>query len=114
MELQKFVSESLSQIAKGVSDAQNNPGIGLTKINPKADTRVHSENRMWDVSGVPIQDVEFDVAITNTDNTKTEGGIGVFLGSVGLGAKGSSGAENSSFTRIKFRVPIALPVPHNG
>jgi small neutral amino acid transporter SnatA (MarC family) len=50
------------------------------------------------------------VAVTATDGTKTKGGIGVFVGAVGLGSQGQSEELKQSMSKIKFTVPLALPI----
>ena len=62
-----------------------------------------------DDNGKPISNVEFDIALAEANAKDTKGGIGVFLGSVGLGSQGSSHGESSSHSRIKFSVPIVFP-----
>ena len=61
----------------------------------------------------PIETIEFDVAVTVTEGTQTKGGIGVFMGAVGLGSQGQSSNQNASVTRIKFSVPLVLPITPN-
>lgn len=56
-----------------------------------------------------LTNVEFDVAVTAEEAKGTKGGIGVFMGSVGLGAQGQSETKNTSLGRIKFSVPVSLP-----
>lgn len=57
----------------------------------------------------PVAMVEFDIALSEAKGTDTKGGIGVFLGAVGLGSQGASHGESSSNSRVKFSVPIVLP-----
>ena len=113
MELSEFVAESLRQIIDGVTLAQEYASRKGATVNP---------NNMWyradqgvvkiqdRETGAFIQEVNFDVAVTATDGTKTKGGIGVFVGTVGLGSQGQSEAVKESVSRIKFTVPLALPV----
>jgi len=56
-----------------------------------------------------LSNVEFDVAVTAEKSEGTKGGIGVFVGSIGLGAQGKSDLKNQSVSRIKFSAPISLP-----
>ena len=60
-------------------------------------------------SGVTlIQPVEFDVAVTVSEASKTGGGIGVAVGLLNLGSAGQSTNEASSVSRIRFKVPLGL------
>ena len=54
-------------------------------------------------------EIEFDVAVTATDSTETKGGIGVFVGAIGLGSTGQSNHEGQSISRIKFQIAVDLP-----
>lgn len=113
MELREFVAESLRQLIDGVAVAQEYATENDAKVNPtnifyRADQGVIKiQDRE---TGALVQEVNFDVAVTATDGTKTKGGIGVFVGAVGLGSQGQSEASNQSISRIRFSVPLALPV----
>ena len=115
MQLKDFVAESIKQIVDGVSDAMEHAASKGARINPER--QVFNANnagaRSDPRNGASIETVEFDVAVTVTEGTQTKGGIGVFTGVVGLGSQGQSEATNSSVTRLKFVVPIALPFTPN-
>jgi hypothetical protein len=115
MQLKDFVSESIKQIIDGVSDAMEHAASKGGRVNP-ARQIVNSNNassRFDRASGVSIETIEFDVAVTVSEGTQTKGGIGVFTGFVGLGSQGQSDASNLSVSRLKFVVPIALPSTPN-
>ena len=110
MELQEFIKTALTEIVDGVAAAREatlkhrslvgtNRAYGFTK----------EAKIITDSSERTISTVEFDIALTQSDSKDTKGGIGVFLGSVGLGSQGASHGESSSRSRIKFSVPIVLP-----
>lgn len=96
MDLQEFVTESLKQIMTGVSNAQKDP----------ANTGVI--NAILPGTGLytPVQQIEFDVAVTVSQEKGTKGGIGIFVGAVGVGTQGQSQSSNISVSRIKFSVPV--------
>ena len=107
MKLKDFIAESLNEIIDGVIEAQkhysanggviNSPDV----IGPSVGTDRHT--------GVVAQLVDFDVAVTAAEETETKGGIGVFVGPIGLGSQGKSDSANSSVSRIKFSIPVILP-----
>jgi hypothetical protein len=110
MNLQEFIKTALGEIIAGVAEARteaikhgasvgSDPAYGYTK----------EASIVTDANGRTITNVEFDVALAEASGSQTKGGIGVFLGSVGLGAQGASHGETSSHSRIKFSVPIVLP-----
>ena len=117
MELKEFVAETLKQIVGGVKDAQAAVKGEGGEINPPffisgeaaKGILIHREHDI--PSGKAVHIVEFDVALTVVEGKGTKGGIGVFVGPVGIGTQGQSSSENASVSRIKFQVPITLPQP---
>jgi len=111
IQLEDFVAESLSQIIKGVSSAQKSIKGSSALINPVG-SFVFKDNRgkqlEFNFKPTP-QVVEFDIAVTATSGDNAKGGIGVFIGSVGLGVQAESNMINSIVNRIKFSIPIYLP-----
>lgn len=63
------------------------------------------------VSPVPLEFVQFDVALTVSGGTESKAGIAVVAGVFGAGARGTSSAETSQVSRVKFSVPVMLPRP---
>ncbi len=107
IELRDFVAETLKQVIDGVCLAQD---------HAKAKGAIISEGRVGmpergysQTMGTPEREIEFDVAITKIEGTETQGGIGVFVGPVGLGSRGKSDESNSTVSRIKFSVPVSFP-----
>ena len=113
IELRKFISQALIEIAGGVKDAQEPVAKMHGQIAPhdmddsgheRAASRVRfSLNR-------PVQVVEFDVAVTVTDETGGKAGLGVMGGFVTIGASGTTKDSSQVVNRIKFTVPMVLPV----
>jgi len=113
MNLEEFVRETLEQIAKGVS------GAGLVArehgacINPN-DIRWHDEHprlyRSSEGGGGLVEEVGFDVALTVSEEKQVEGKAGLVIASIGAGVKGQSVAATSSVSRVKFSVPVQLPL----
>ncbi|MEJ0099843.1 MAG: hypothetical protein WDO12_08925 [Pseudomonadota bacterium] len=112
MDLAEFVSQTLTQIATGVSQAKESVEKLGGQINPKPFMTADSASRLGlvhtDSSGDAVSLVQFDVALTVTQGTGTKGGIGVFAGAISLGSSGQSTAESSSVSRVKFIVPMML------
>ena len=111
MKLKDFIAETLKEIVNGVAEAQEYYRGKGGSINSD-DVRFHKTDntQMWNYKdGQPVQQIDFDVAVTTTEGTETKGGIGIFVGPIGLGSQGKSDAINSSSSRIKFSIPILLP-----
>ena len=63
------------------------------------------------VEGVAsAQESMFDVGLTATDKRGSAEGIGVFLGSISLGKKNETGVEQVVITKVRFSVPLVLPL----
>lgn len=108
MNLEDFIKTALTEIVTGVA-------VARTEIQ-KHGGNAGSIPAFGDVNGVKIDRqgrqihlVEFDIALADASGTDTKGGIGVFLGSVGLGSQAASRGETASTSRIKFSVPLVLP-----
>ena len=111
MELKEFVSETLTQIVAGVSQAQNDVSQKGATVNPK-DVVFREGVAIVVVSGpkpITIQNIEFEVSLTETEGNQAGGRIGVFFGSIGVGAHASKDSGSNAINRVKFSIPIALP-----
>lgn len=110
MELQTFIEESLKQIVAAVSNAGRASKEHGARLNPQQPQWQYGHGLYFDkTTGAVLSNVEFDIAVTATDGTKTKGGIGVAIASVVLGSQGESAKSNQQVSRIKFNVPIVLP-----
>lgn len=116
MNLQEFISQALIQIANGIREADKPLTSAGAVVNPRHVTG--AGNNMSNVYGHiddksdslrAVHSVEFDVAVTVVDGKETKGGIGVVMGVVGIGSQRRSEESNTSISRIKFKIPIALP-----
>ena len=100
MELREFIKNSLLDILGGIQDAANavHQNGGLGAVNPVDKAQIFK-----------TQKVEFDIAVTasNEQAKGAEGGIKVY--GLTLGANGKQSEADSSVSRLKFEIPIALP-----
>jgi hypothetical protein len=118
MELQYFLSETLKQIIKGIQDAQefvDKEGRGA-KVNPRGITALNrdesGQKQPHDIhTKLPIERVEFDVAITASDSVEKSGGGGLRVWALNVGGQAGTSSENTTISRIRFGVPIVLPDP---
>ena len=114
MDLQQFISESLTQISEGIKNAQAKTEAHGTKINPNlknisSNNIGHMPEGCYLVMGKTtrlVSMVQFDIALTITTDRTTEGKIGIGIAAVGLGTKGQSKNTSAELTRVKFQVPI--------
>jgi hypothetical protein len=109
MKLQEFISETLVQIINGVKDAQGKIGesgavnpIGINRMKDQLAGRGYH-------SGAVTETVEFDVAVTVTEDKTKKVGAGAIVSVVGLGAQMQTEAHSSSVSRVRFSVQALLP-----
>ncbi len=112
LQLRDFITETIKHVIDGVVTAQEYAKSKNAVVNPQIGFHPQNQNVMIDgSSGRPIvQTISFDVALTAVKGSRTQGGIAVFTGMVGLGSKGQSEKINETVNRIQFSVPIALPI----
>ena len=112
MQLEEFLSEALQQLVRGITTAQTQAGALGASINPVMDP-LHAgpiDGFIRTGTGLVIQVVKFDIAITATESTGTKGGVGVVTGMFNLGSAGNSQESSSAVSRMQFNVPVSLPV----
>lgn len=57
--------------------------------------------------------IDFDISINTIDATNSKAGIGLFVAAFGGGAQTGSELTNNQLSRLKFSVPVVLPVSTN-
>src|SRR5687768_12722116 len=102
MNLQRFVEETISEIILGVSSAQKKLATSGAIIAP-----YHAN-----MTGRPIEKIQFDVAVEASTGTEAKGGGINVLGGL-MGAKSEVGVveHENRISRISFTVPVCLPPP---
>lgn len=103
MELDKFVTQTLTMISKGVNDAKSKCNDFGAIIND-APSSLSPGTGMYGTNEKLIQTVEFDVAITTEDASNGEGKISV----LGVGLGGGTSSKDTLTSRIKFNVPVSF------
>ena len=110
MELQEFIKTALTEIVAGVAEASELTRVHGGKAGSmKLYGNVEDNKIMTDENSRPVTPVEFDIALAEASSKDTKGGIGVYLGTIGLGSQGALHGEASTHSRIKFTVPVVLP-----
>lgn len=105
MDLKEFITETLVQIQEGVQEAINRrtaSGNSAGAINPFF-------GNVNDIGKDHLQLVDFDVAVTVVDKADVNAKAGLRVFSIELGGGGSTSAEHSTVSRIKFAIPVAQP-----
>jgi hypothetical protein len=112
MELKDFVAVTLKQIVDGVIEAQDYARTRGAHVSPLALPMRDSTGKILQVKNREdaARDIEFDVAVTTCDGTQTKGGVGIVVGPVALGSQGQSKGEREQTSRIRFCIPVILPM----
>jgi len=115
MELKDFISTTIEQISLGIQEAQKECNRYGALVNPRVgegssgdyyvEHRNNVEKRRW-----RIQTLDLDIAVTVTKSTEMggEGKIGISCLGAGVNVQGGKSTANES--RIRFSIPICLPV----
>lgn len=102
MNLESFVEESISEICKGLQKAHEAALENGCELNPD----LYGNTGTYDKNGRAIQNIAFDVAVTVNESGDVKGGIKV----MGIGISGHSTESSTTVSRIKFEVPMSLPM----
>ena len=109
MELREFVRSTLLEIVSGVSDAQEAlieaGSTAVVNALAAGNLKVHSRR------GLPLlQMIEFDVALTVTETTEKGIGGRLSIAAASIGTQRGASVENSEVSRVRFQVPVVLPM----
>lgn len=120
MTLKEFTKNTIVEIVEGVIEANNSlqekgAFISASSLsNAVRDAQVpilyarDSDNKIHAVTNV-----DFDIAISISDNNETEAGGGLRLNVFSCGAKTTDISNNEIVNRVKFTLPLALPHNNN-
>lgn len=114
MNLEDFIAQSLSQIAKGIEKANVELSDSLATVSPRGIKDVQQNNRYGslkidDETFLKVHEIKFDVAVTVAEGSEARGGVGLTVGAITLGVSGKDNHTNTSVSRIQFSVPMVLP-----
>ncbi|EPO5390826.1 hypothetical protein ACUB1N_002604 [Vibrio cholerae] len=113
MNLEDFISQSLSQIAKGIEKANEDLKDSEALVCPLGVVDVLRDTRYGSIKvegeWLAVHEVKFDVSVSVAEGTESGGKLGVSMGCFSIGANGKENQANSSASRIHFSVPMLLP-----
>ncbi|MFK7881984.1 hypothetical protein [Roseobacter sp.] len=110
MDLKDFIKETISGIVDATVELQAEYDEGGILINPPVS---NSERDLFEEGSTDhtcrrVELVEFDVAVTATNETSGGGKAGLKILSIEAGARGGHLRSNEEISRVKFSVPIVL------
>ncbi len=111
MELKEFVEQTFKQIIDGVKAAQSHAAKEGARINP-AGKQFSPKSTSREVEP-RVDRVEFDIALVEENEKQTKGGLGVYLGSFGMGAQTQLDKAVSATTRVRFSIRFSPPVQYS-
>jgi hypothetical protein len=100
MELKDFISNTLFEIQEGVNDA-----IGRIDSDDN-NAVINPENPQY---ARTMQQVQFDIALTTSDEDKVGAKAGIKVAMFSVGADGSQSTKSSSVSRVQFSIPFYPP-----
>jgi hypothetical protein len=111
MDLKTFIAETLKQVIDGVRDAQAHAKDTGALINAAKKVTTLSTGQVRETDDPErLQNVEFDVAVSAEEGKQRKGGLGIVVGPVAIGGHGQASTTTQSVSRVKFAVPLRLPV----
>ena len=115
MELKDYVQNVLQQIGEGIAECNGEKGNGNSIIvNPALKNAQFFEGEMYAIDSqkcyTKVIKIDFEVFITATSNSETDGRIGISV----LGAGGSLRSEQSTTNKVKFSIPVLFPSAEMG
>ena len=116
MKLGDFIAQTISEVINGVSQAQELAKKRGAVVNPPhlqwddemKGYKAYIDDESADEQPLVTQ-IDFDILLTISEDDKSQGGIGVFAASLGLGLKGEVKEYSESVNRIKFQILAKLP-----
>jgi hypothetical protein len=112
MDIREFVRSALEQIIQAVVEADKAVEPLGAEISPPVKTEwanLATTGKEISHRGLPMREVAFDLAVTVTSATATEGEAGVAIKIITLKAGGKSDKSNEQTSRIQFSIPLTLP-----
>lgn len=114
MELKQFITQTLNDIIDGIADSQKHASERQAVINPHFESSVarcfyvQDDNSSYDA--FEVQNIEFDIAVTVSNEDKSKAGIGVLSAVLNVGAQGEENQSSNEVSRVKFTVPVVFPI----
>ncbi len=112
MDLKDFVAGSLTQIVEGIKKAQEgtaNTGALISPAGANIASRKETPIMRTPDGHAYLHDVQFDVAVTVSDEKEAGAGASLRIFGAKLGAEGAVTYQNAAVSRVQFSVPVVWP-----
>lgn len=119
MDLKDFIKEAIKDVSEAISESNSELFDIGTLVNPK---NVYTSSDNEEIYGHlldedeneeyrrPVHLVNFDIAVSSSTKKDGKEGIGVNVVGIKLGKDGTQADENKMSSRLKFSLPVAMPV----
>ena len=114
MELQYFVTETIKALMQGVENAKETATRLGGRVNPVRSSGTNDADQFGieyegDPKRRPLTMIDFDIAVTASEQKEKETGGSIKVWSLSLGGKRSGSDSNQTVSRIKFLIGVVLP-----
>ena len=119
MNLEEFIKDSIMQLVNGIKNAQEGAAKCGAIVMPdmiwtpdaSSQPMIFEGLRRADDTGRYVSMLEFDLAITVEEQKEAGGRLQIGMAALGIGGGAGKTTADSTTHRIKFKVPLALPIP---
>jgi hypothetical protein len=110
MELQEFITETLTQVIKGIKNSQEIAKKENAKISPS----VHWAGNVTSFlktnqGGELVSVIKFNISLSAHRDKKEGTKAGIFVTFAGISANLDEAKGNSSLSNIQFEIPVVWP-----
>ncbi|MGH6668636.1 hypothetical protein R3O55_012735 [Bacteroides hominis] len=110
MELKDFIKDTVSQIAEAVTELNGETSIPMT-VNPAKTEFLNGKQFLnMGFSKSYLTNIDFDLTLSLSEGKGNNAKVGVFASVIGIGASSNENAKNESISKIKFTLPVLLPM----
>ncbi|MFC7513574.1 hypothetical protein ACFQUU_01005 [Herbaspirillum sp. GCM10030257] len=109
MKLDEFIKEVLSEIVSGIRSAQEVDGGAFIVPGGDGGHQYANHPRVSSSARLKSTIVDFDIALTVEESSKSSGSGGVKVVGIGANIQGESTLKDTKVSRIQFAIPILLP-----
>lgn len=108
MELKEFIKLTITEIMDGIKESQKEQDNYSAKINPSYATSHYQE---IDGQYFAIKDINFEIALTESQTGENKKGISVSFPILNGGIDNNKTNTTTTGTKVSFSLPVIFPVP---